>query len=111
MATPFRINLMSHSHSRRATIFATVLVAIHWTSIAGLIAWFVQNDSPVSSEERLQLLLFFGFGFYLLLMARDRWRVYRHPPYIEFLPLQILLPRGRYGSVSDWVSYDGIRSF
>jgi len=89
----------------------SVLVLIHWVSVVGLIGWVFQGAEPISPGERLQLLLFFGFGFYLALMARDRWRVIRNPPEIEFGPDRVLLPRGRYGSISAWVAYDTILSF
>ena len=111
MTPRYRIQFKSYGHSGRATVFVTLMVVIHWVSMLGLIAWLLSNGTPISPEERLPLLIFFAFGIYLLLMARDRWRVYKNPPFIEFAEKKVLLPRGRYGSKSEWVNYDKILSF
>lgn len=111
MSHSFRINLRSAGRSKGTAVFVTIVAIVHWLSVFGLVAWIVQAEGPISSGERMQLLLFFGFGFYLAFMARDRWRAIRQPPYIEFGPDRVLLPRGRYGSISSWTAYDSIQSF
>ena len=111
MSSNFRIKLKTHGHPGRAAIFVSVMVLFHWFSLAALLYWIYSNGESITSAQRLPFLIFFAFGFYLSLMARDRWRVYKNSPFIEFGPDKVLLPRGRYGSRSEWISYDQILSF
>ena len=111
MSPAFRIPLKMGSHARRAMYFLLFMLAVHWTVIIGLIGWLITLDAPISNQERFPLFVFIAFGIYLIQVCRDRWRTYHNPPFIQFNPDQVLLPRGRYGVKSDWVSYEDIRSF
>jgi|GEM_PF-1895702 len=111
MSPAFRIPLKMGSTARRAMYFLLFMVAVHWTVIIGLVGWLVTLDVPISNQERFPLLVFVAFGVYLIQVCRDRWRTYHNPPFIQFNPDQVLLPRGRYGVKSDWISYEEIRSF